>query len=38
MYKDKRIYPQTFTKIINAGCVSERKSSTPETGGHGRKQ
>lgn len=31
MYKDKRIYnPQTFTKIINAGCVSGRKSSTPK--------
>lgn len=31
MYKDKRIYnPQTFTKIINAGCASERKTSTPK--------
>lgn len=31
MYKDKILYnPQTFNKIINAGCVSERKSSTPK--------
>lgn len=29
MYNDKRVYhPQTFTKIINIGCGSERKSWT----------